>query len=187
MSADIRSLTLAIGAAAVLGGCATIHADSADEFLIKYMRGEQYETAVPLILMWENDGTIGRRQALVVPPDVGVLTGGRLHSAPPVSNPWGPCKSGNSCGVMGDVVAVVPARSLLTISRIEYSRGVDWWYGTHADLTPFAFMRFENGKSVEVEISDLSRFQPREVKGKTFLVPEADPEVLQQRKGDGGN
>jgi hypothetical protein len=182
MGSRLRSVKTraVVGIAAIavaLSSCVTIKTRSADEFLIDYSRDKRYETCVPLILMWEEDGTIGRRQALVVPPDVGVLVGGRLHSAPPASSPWWPCKSEAYCWNMGDIVALVPARSVLTISRIQYSRGIDWWYGTHADLTPFAFLRLDD-KPAEVEISDLSRWRPHEVRGKEYLVPAPDSDVL---------
>jgi hypothetical protein len=167
----------------MLGGCVLTRKNSGDEFLFGYSRDKEYETIVPLVLRWETDGTAGRRQALVVPPDVGIAMGGRLHSAPPASDPWGPCKSDSQCWVMGDIIAVVPAGSPLKVRRITASRGWGWWYGRIAELTPFASLRRTDGTTVEVDISDVSRFSAHNIRGKSFEIPYPDGEVLRSREG----
>jgi len=173
-----RNIGLHMAAAGLLtiAGCVNTRTH-ANEFLIGYSRAQTYETLVPLILMWESDNSLGRRQALVIPFDSTVGIGGRLHSGPPASNPWGPCASDIACWPMGDIVAVVPTGTVLQVDHIERVRGWNWWFGKQDDLSPFAKFSLD-GRTIEAEISDLSRFRTRTVAGKTINVPEPDPQVL---------
>ena len=175
-----KRLVLTPPAASVLllGGCVSMTTRSADEFMIGYSRDAHYETIVPLIMMWESDGPIGKRRALVVPPDAGVLLGSHIHSAPPSTNPWGPCTDDLRCWVMGDIIAVIPAGTQLKISRIARSRGWNVWYGGVSELTPFALLPRDKEPPVEVDISDLSRDIVRKIKDKSFDVPIPDGELL---------
>lgn len=183
MDTDVRLLTRRLLVTGVilfgLSSCGTRHTQAADEFFIGYARGAQFETTVPLMLMWVSDGTEGRRQALVVPPDVGIATGGRLHSSPPARDPHTVCNDADGCAwSLDDVIGVIPAGSLLKITRIEYSHGLDWWYGKHEDLTPYATVLSGGKHSQDVEIADLSTYSTRTVGGKNHLVPSPDPRLL---------
>lgn len=149
----------------------------ADDLLAGHWGNGNYQTRVPLILAWETDNGLGRRRALVVPPDVGLPYGMWRHPAPPVANPWGACRSDDVCRNMGDIIAVVPAGTHLHVDRMQRVREWNWWFGANSDLSPFATMLLE-GKTVSVDLSDISRNFVRTESGKRVDIPVPDPAIL---------
>lgn len=156
-------------------GCVSWHT-RADVSQSGFSPDKVCETRVPLILSWESGKGLGRRRALVVPPDVGVPSGGWRHSAPPVSNPWGACRHGDVCRNMGEITGVVPAGTRLRVEHGERLHSWNVWYGNQEETILFATIAF-NGQPISVDINDISRLE-RNASG--VRVPAPDTAVLQE-------
>jgi hypothetical protein len=164
----------------LLCGCLNFKRDVTHnkQFLGGYELDKEYRITRDLFLEWSNSGLSGKRLILIPEESYKGRSIGRHESAPYSIDAFLKDPINSTLVIFTNfnytlpVVGIVKNGTIIKLSRLERNYGLNLFYLTHDDITPFAIIL--DGKFVgkEVDITDISIYYREEEKGTFVYLPE---------------
>lgn len=168
-------------------GCLNFKTDVTDDekLLGGYDKNKEYIILRDIFLQSDSSGLSGDR-LILIPESSFKRCLGRHATAPKSieqyrNNPEEATKT--EYGKI-PVIGIVTKGTKLKLSRIERNMGLNWFYGTHDSLTPFAKILTGEFEGKEVDITDISIYYQNDSDDGPFIYKpeEGVIEVLEQKK-----